>query len=235
MGGSVDSGPVTTLMLVHGAFHGSWCWDPLLAELAARQVDACAVDLPFTTLADDEATVVAAVEAQHARGEQVVLLGHSFGGAVISGAGGIGAAARPGVAHLIYLTAVLTSPEETLSIEPSPGMGALRYDGDVASVDPDGAVAAFYHRCPPQDAIWATSRLRGMPAATLTAPSSAAAWRVVPSTYIVCTDDQMIGADDQRRMAARATTSHELDSDHSPFLACPAALADILEQIVRRI
>ena len=64
-------------------------------------------------------------------------------------------------------------------------------------------------------------------------PSSAFAWRTVPSTYIVCTDDQMVPVSFQRRMAARAGATFELDSDHSPFLSAPGELADVLAPIVR--
>ena len=53
---------MTTLLLVHGAFHGAWCWDRLRPELSDRGIAAQAVDLPFTSLADDEAAVVAEVE-----------------------------------------------------------------------------------------------------------------------------------------------------------------------------
>ena len=223
---------MTTLLLVHGAFHGAWCWDRLLPELSSRGVKARAVELPFTTLADDEAAVVAEVEALAAQGEQVVLLGHSFGGVVISGAGAQGSVPRPGVAHLIYLAAVLADPGGGVAIDPSPGMAALRFEGDRARIDPGGSADAFYHRCSEQDAAWATEHLRSMPADLLSTPSSAFAWQVLPSTYIVCDDDRMVGPEAQRRMAARATSSIEISSEHSPFLSCPAALADVLAPIV---
>jgi pimeloyl-ACP methyl ester carboxylesterase len=226
---------MTKLLLVHGAFHGAWCWDRLLPELSARGVSTHTIDLPFTSLADDEAATVAAVEKLSADGEPVVILGHSFGGAVISGAGGLGKAGRPGVAHLIYLAALLVDPDDPVALDPSPGMTALRFEGDLASVDPLGATLAFYHRCAPPDAEWATAQLRAMPSAVLSAPSSTWAWKAVPSTYIVCTDDQIVAPDAQRRMAARASDVFEIDSDHSPFLACPAMLADLVAPIIRSI
>jgi pimeloyl-ACP methyl ester carboxylesterase len=186
------------------------------------------VDLPFTGAADDEAVTVAVVDELVASGERVVLLGHSFGGTVISDAGG-----RPGVAHLVYLTALLLDPLVEDPPEPSAGAAAVEFTGEEAAVNPAGATGAFYHRCSRADAAWATTRLRPMPTTRFGEPPSAFAWRSVPSTYIVCTDDRMVPPDAQRWMAARAGATVELDSDHSPFLSCPGELADLLGPIVQ--
>ena len=75
---------MTTIVLVHGAFHGGWCWEPLLPELAARRVDAVTVDLPLTSLDEDAAAVTAVLDAVDG---PVTLLGHSYGGAPITVAG----------------------------------------------------------------------------------------------------------------------------------------------------
>jgi pimeloyl-ACP methyl ester carboxylesterase len=108
-------------------------------------------------------------------------------------------------------------------------MAAFGLDGDQSRVDPQLATMAFYHRCRPEDAEWATARLRPMPTATLIASTGEdPAWRRVPSTYIVCTDDQVIAPSTQRKMAAAAGSVVELDSDHSPFLSSPARLAEVL-------
>ncbi len=203
-------------------------------QLEARSIPSRVVDLPFTSGADDEAATVAVVDELVASGERVVLLGHSFGGVVISGAGAVdGDAGRPGVAHLVYLTALLLSDEPENPTESSPGVAAIDFSGDTSFVDPAGAVGAFYHRCAPADAAWAAARLRPMANDRLGQPSSAFAWRTVPSTYITCTDDQMVPVSFQRRMAARAGAAVELDSDHSPFLSAPGELADVLAPIVR--
>ena len=112
---------MTTLVLVHGAFHGGWCFDRLIPELDARGIPSRVVDLPFTSAAEDEAATVAVVDELVASGEPVVLLGHSFGGVVISGAAAVDAdAGRPGVAHLVYLTALLLSDEPEMPTGSSP-------------------------------------------------------------------------------------------------------------------
>jgi pimeloyl-ACP methyl ester carboxylesterase len=200
-----------------------------MPELAGRGLRAEALDLPFTSRADDVATVAAAIDRLSGAGEPVVVVGHSLGGAVISAAGG-------SAAHLVYLTAVMADPAEPFEMgDPTPGMSAIRMDGDQSSVDPKLATVAFYHRCRPEDAEWAIARLRPMPTATLAAPMAEdPAWRRVPSTYIVCTDDQIMSPPAQRKMAAGARSVVEIDSDHSPFLYCPAELAGILAGVVGR-
>ncbi len=222
---------MTRLLLVHGAFHGGWCWDRLVPELTARGLQAEAVDLPFTTPEADRETVAAAIARLAEGGEPVVAVGHSWGGAVITAAAG-GADGRPSASHLVYLTAIMHEPERPIDLGSSPGLAALRTEGEVASVDPAQATTAFYHRCRPEDAEWATSRLRPMPTAVLGARlPEHVAWKHVPSTYVVCTDDQIISAQSQRGMAAQAGASVEVDSDHSPFLSCPGVLADVLARV----
>ena len=214
------------LLLIHGAFHGAWCWDRLLPELAAQGVDASAVELPFTSVADDQATVESAIERIAGGGQQVVALGHSFGGAVIS-------RSAHRAAHLIYLTAVMVEPGDATDLGESPGLAALSLEGDTASVSPEGAVTAFYHRCSPADAEWATARLRPMPMSVLIgATTDSPAFRSVPSTYVVCDDDQIISAAAQSTMAELAGRVEHIDSDHSPFLSYPADLARLLARVV---
>src|SRR3974390_3927769 len=99
--------------LVHGAWHGSWCWDRVVPELAARGVTARTLDLPSVggasgeNLSSDAAAVRKVIDAQ--RGP-VVLCGHSYGGMVIS----LAAATSQRVARLIYLCAFV--PEERQSL-----------------------------------------------------------------------------------------------------------------------
>ena len=220
---------MTRLLLVHGAFHGAWCWTKLLPELADRQLEAEAVELPFTGAADDRQVVKDAIAKLSAGGEPVVVVGHSLGGAVISAAGG-------GAAHLVYLAALMGDQGEETHLGETPGMVALRMDEESAWIDPAHSTTAFYHRCSTEDAAWATAQLRPMPLTSLMAPmDEPAAWRDVPSTYVICTDDQIVNPANQREMAHRAGHVIEMDADHSPFLSDPAALADALAGIVARV
>jgi pimeloyl-ACP methyl ester carboxylesterase len=226
--------PGATALLVHGAFHGAWCWDRLVPALTARGVECEAVELPFTSLADDAETVAAAID--QAAGP-VVVVGHSYGGSVITAGAGGGDDRRP-AAHLVYVAALMPDPEDPIELASTSGMGAFGADDSgMARVDPDQAVAAFYHRCPPADAEWAVSRLRTMPFATLAAAMEPGqvAWRQVPSTYVVCSDDQIISPDDQRRMAARAGRRVDLDADHSPFFCRVEQLSDVIADVTRHV
>jgi hypothetical protein len=224
-GGSMPSDD-THVLLVHGAFHAGWCWDRLLPYLAERSIDASVVDLPFTSQADDWRTVEEAIDRLAHAGRRVVVVGHSHGGSVISGSG-------YRADHLVYLTALMTAPDDEVDLGGAPGMSAILVDGNTASIDLSQAAGAFYHRCDPADAEWATARLRPMPVATLRADGEPEpAWRTVASTYIVCDDDQIIAPAAQEQMAGHATDVRHIDSDHSPFLACPAELASHLAEII---
>ncbi len=135
------------VLLVHGSFHGAWCWDHLIPELAARNVDAHAIELPFTSLADDATAVASAIEECEG---PLVVVGHSYGGAVVTlGAGPDNG--RRGATHLVYLAAILTDPTQPLDLKPTPGMSGIQIGDDgMARVDPSTATQALFHRCPPE-------------------------------------------------------------------------------------
>jgi pimeloyl-ACP methyl ester carboxylesterase len=219
------------LLLVHGSFHGAWCWDHLIPELAARDVDAHAIELPFTSLADDASAVASAIDDIDG---PLVVVGHSYGGAVVTLGAGPGDGHR-GATHLVYLAAILTDPTHPLDLKPTPGMSGIHLGDDgIARVDPSTATEALYHRCPSELANWAISNLRPMPLGNFgsTRDQPPVAWRVVPSTYVLCMDDHAIDPSDQRRMAAESNECVELDSDHSPFLSTISPLADVLAGVV---
>lgn len=220
---------MATIVLVHGAFHGGWCWEPLLPELAARGIDAVTVDLPLTTLNDDAAAVVAVLDATDG---PVTLLGHSYGGAPITVAG-----LHPSVERLVYLTAMAPDDgQNATGTDVQIGddfMSAFRLaDNGLPEVDPARAPEIFFPDVDPDTAAAFAARLR--PGNTGGADLvERAAWHERPSHYVVCADDPILLADSQRAIAARiGATVHELPGDHSPFLARPAALADVLAAIV---
>ena len=138
----------------------------------------------------------------------VVVVGHSYGGAVISD----GAADVAGVAHLVYLAAIVADEGETMTTidvgGPSLGLGdadasevpaamQLTDDGFLV-IDPELAVGAFYADCEPADVEYALDRLSPQSPATFAQPLRAAAWRTVPSTYVVCADDRAVSVQFQR-------------------------------------
>ena len=211
-------------VLVHGAWHDATCWDAVVTELEARGVASLAVRLPLTGLADD---VQAVREAITRAGQGCLVLGHSYGGVVISTA----AADSAEVTRLIYLAAFLTEPDEDMFAFMAggklPESLAFGEDGSV-SVVPERAVDVFYGDVDPETARAMVQRLRPMAGPGVGDIQPGEAWRSVPTTYVVCSHDQAIPVEGQRRMAVRAEEVVEWPTSHSPFLSRPQAVADLV-------
>jgi hypothetical protein len=106
-------------------------------------------------------------------------------------------------------------------------------DGNaLAILDKSRAIQLFFNRCSPSVAAWASERLHTyMGTKAISQRLTQAGWKEIRSTYVLCTDDRAIELRWQRRMAERATHSVELDSDHSPFLCMPDAVAEIFARV----
>ncbi|MFI7501552.1 alpha/beta hydrolase [Streptomyces sp. NPDC049687] len=212
---------MTQVVLIHGAWHGAWCWDGVVAELQHRGVQATAVELPLTGYAED---VAAARSAIQAAGSDAIVVGHSYGGRVITQA----ATGLP-VARLVYVAAFLGDPREEDVPTHSSLLGAsLLIDERGVRVDPQAAAAVFYGDADAQAATAWVSRLRPMPLEDPIVSDAEAAWRSIPSTYLVCTNDQALPPVSQRKTAAHASEVIEWPTDHSPFLTRPAELAELI-------
>jgi pimeloyl-ACP methyl ester carboxylesterase len=162
-----------------------------------------------------------------------VLVGHSYGGAVITEAG-----AHPAVTHLLYLSGLAPDTGEACGGYLFPDAGGDLPPGFVppeepVAIDPQVAVGQFYHDCDEQDAAWAVGQLRPQPLAWLGQRPRQAAWPVKPSTYVICTDDRAIDPAQQRLWAARCTDSQEWPTGHSPFLTHPARVATLIATLTR--
>lgn len=228
------------VLLVHGAWHGPWCWERVQAMLRPRGIETHTVDLPSCrtqpdgrrTFADDAATVRAALDKL---GAPAVVVGHSYGGMVITE----GAAEHPNVRHLVYLAAFMPDVgEQTLTLltsapEPNPALfAAVRNGADGwSTVDPAVVHELFYGDCGPEDAALAAARLRPMRGGNEIIAS--VAWKTAPSTYVVATQDRIILPSLQRVMAKRAAAVLEWETSHSPFWSRPELLADLLERLAR--
>lgn len=232
-----------TVVLVHGAWHGAWCWEQVLPRLDAASVPLVVVDLPSVshagvTLHDDADYVRGALDSITG---DAVLVGHSYAGAVISEAG-----LHPNVAHLLYLAAFVlevgeSAQENALAGGDGPSdLGAAIEVQDaptgekVLTIKPEGAVAAFYHDCTPDVASAAVERLRPQSLAALGGKVDAAAWREKPTTYVVCTDDRALPVALQRSNAARVGSSIDWPTSHSPFSSRPDLVADLLIDLSSR-
>ena len=216
-----------TVVLVHGAWHGAWCWDNVVELLTDAGVRSVAVELPFTDLAADVAATTAAIDAVEG---PAVLVGHSYGGIVISEAGN-----HPAVRHLVYVCAFAAdsgrSAASAVDEHTAPtelGKGFIIGDDGQVTLDREIARACFYADCDPADADAALDRLRPISFACFNDTVTTAAWRTKPSTYALCTEDRAVHPELQRVLAAGCTNIVEWPTSHSPFLSQPALVADLL-------
>jgi pimeloyl-ACP methyl ester carboxylesterase len=214
------------VVLVHGAWHGAWCWDRVVDELGRRGIPATAVELPLTGLDDDAVAVRQAIEAA---GPGCIVVGHSYGGVVI----GVAAAGLP-VARLVYVAAFMVEApgEQMAHLAGSALLDALVVDERGLTVDAAKAIDVFYADADAATAADAVGRLRAMPLAGLEPEPSEPAWRTIPSTYVVCTGDRALPVSSQRAMSARASEVVEWPTDHSPFLTRPADVAALVAQLL---
>lgn len=226
-------GSPATAVFVHGGWHDGWSWHLVRELLDARGVPSVALDLPMTTLDRDAAMLSAALAG--VEGDAIVIA-HSWGGSVAT----LGASGAPNVRHLIYLAAVVTEAGRP-SLSPPPavpvkGRETLRpkviiETDTTTTIDRAVSLAAFYHDVEPSLARQAASRLRPFQKTgyAVIETDAVAAWRTIPTTYVVCAEDRMIHPDTQREMAAAAGAEVlEWRSSHSPFLSHPGLVADLV-------
>ena len=223
------------IVLVHGSYHGAWCWDLLVPELERRGHRTVAADLPTADPAAGAAEYAKVVVDAIISGTEPVLVGHSMGGLVIP----LVAAAHP-VRRLVFLAAMLPSPGKSTNdqrkAEPIDGLVPPTtaewsdLGDDVWMVGPNTATELFFHDAPPDIAAWAVARLRPQSYRVMNELTPLAAWPSVESDYIVCRDDHALNPA-WGRTAARerlGIEAAEIDGSHSPFLTRPAELADSL-------
>jgi pimeloyl-ACP methyl ester carboxylesterase len=229
-----------TIVLVHGAWADASSWNAVIAPLQAQGYTVLAPPNPLRGLVDD-AAYIASFLAQCTRGP-VVLVGHSYGGAVITNAGTQGGDVRA----LVYVDAFMPDEGETIVqiidgsssalavADPTTVLDVAGYPGAPAGVAEAFLKAATVHEAFAQDLseeerllIVATQRPASF-VANVT-PSGVPAWKSIPSWAVLGTDDRVIPIGVQRRMAERAgATVSEVDASHVSMVSKPdAALAAI--------
>ena len=218
-----------TVVLVHGGFVDGSGWQGVYSRLKEDGYSVSIVQNPTLSLEDDVAATKRVLDAQS---EPVTLVGHSYGGAVITEAGN-----HPNVARLVYIAAF--APDEGESVETL-----------IADPPPDAPVPPIL---PPQDGFLFLDREKfhesfagdvdaeeaefmadsqvpwGVEA--LSGKISEPAWRNKPSWYLIATEDRMIPPPAQRAMSERAgSTVVESEASHSVYVSKPAAVAELIEE-----
>ena len=234
---------MTTFLLVHGAYHGAWCWRYLTPLLEAAGARVLAPDLPghgadTTPSAELSLSLYAdhVAAAARAAGEPVALVGHSMAGAVIAQAA---ERAPEAIRRLVYLTAYMPGHGESIVDWARKDAGTkaqgtrVEYEGvPCLAVDRAKTREAFYQDATEADVDWVAARLRPEPLAVFRAPLALTPENFgrLPRDYISCRRDLAITADLQDAMLAAlpARRVWQMDTGHSPFVVAPGALADIL-------
>jgi pimeloyl-ACP methyl ester carboxylesterase len=219
---------VHNIVLVHGAWADGSSWNKIIPLLEKKGFHVTAVHLTFTSLADDAATVKRAVALQDG---PVLLVGHSYGGEVITEAGD-----DPKVAGLVYVAAFAPdlgqSVGELSGQYPTPGGKELRPDASGYLQLTDKGVAEDFAQdltTPEKQLIAATQGQVSGPS-VLGAKVTAVAWKQKPDFYIVADQDRMIAPEQEAKFAEQmhAKTIH-IASSHVPMLSHPREVADFVE------
>ena len=225
---------IKNVVLVHGGFVDGSGWEGVHRILSGKGYTVTVVQNPTTSLADDVAVTRRAIAAQDG---PVLLVGHSYGGVVITEAG-----SDPQVNALAYIAAFAPDAGESVSsliANPPPGAPVppiLPPQDGFLFLDRDRFAASFAADVPPAQAAfmadsqvpWGVDALGG----TVTEPG----WRVKPSWYLVASDDRMIPPPAQRGMAERAgATVTEVPGSHSVYVSQAQATADLIHAAVESL
>ena len=218
-----------TVVLVHGAFADGGGWGDVIPLLEERGFEVTAVQNPLTSFADDVATTQRVIDAQS---KPVILVGHSYGGAVITTA----ARDRNNVKALVYIQAF--GPDEGENLQEL----LANYPSKIGSaLAPDSAGFLYVDRSKFAEVFAAdvTERVLSVMSASQKPIKAeifgqkygAPAWKNIPSWYLIGTDDQAINPDLQRLFAKRMdATTHEGKSSHVPFASHPEKVVEIITE-----
>jgi pimeloyl-ACP methyl ester carboxylesterase len=221
-----------TIVLVHGAFADATSWQHVIPILERDGYNVIAVQNALASLAGDVETTKRVIDAQTG---PVVVVGHSYGGAVITGA----AAGNSNVKALVYIAAFAPEPGEAI------GAYGDKYPAPLnATLKPDAAGFLYIDRArfrevfcadlPATEASVMAATQKPVIGSAFGASVDQAAWKTIPSWYLVTQDDRAINPDLERFYAKRigAKTS-EIKSSHVPFISHPAEVARLIEQAAR--
>ena len=217
-----------TIVLVHGAFANASGWSGVIDRLQKRGYNVVAVENTLTGLPADVVTTKRLVDAQPG---DVVLVGHSYGGAVISGA----SAGDPKVKALVFVAAFAPDANEPIKavgakFPPPPLNAALRPDAaGFLYVDTAKVHDVFAADIPRAQTRIVAATQKPLAGAAFDQSNSGAGWKNIPSWYIVATKDRSINPDAERFYAKRAKAkTTEVESSHVVFLSHPDTVVSVI-------
>jgi pimeloyl-ACP methyl ester carboxylesterase len=232
LAGAARAAPVKNIVLVHGAWVDGSGWRPVYDILKRDGYDVTIVQQPLSGLEDDVAATRRILERQSG---PVVLVGHSYGGAIITEAG-----ADPRVAALVYIAAHAPEEGETETGNgkryPAAGRGAIQKTADgYTYLDPARYQPDFGADLPAEEAQFEARAQMLTAAKVFTTPIHSPAWKLKPSWYLVAGADRIISPDLERMYAARAH-SHLVEvagASHSVYRTHPKEVAALIEEAAR--
>jgi pimeloyl-ACP methyl ester carboxylesterase len=229
-GGSLmaQSTAVKNVVLVHGAFADGSSWSKVIPLLQAKGFNVTSVAIPLTSFADDVAATKRAIAATDG---PVILVGHSYGGLVITEAGN-----DPKVAGLVYAAAFAPDANQTIAeiskpFPPAPGLTKVRplTDGFIL-LTPEGIETAFAQDLTGEEKALLISVQPQTSGSIFDARPTTAAWHTKPSWYIVASNDRMIAPEQEKSMAKQMNaTTTVLPSSHVVMLTHPKEVAKVIE------
>ena len=224
---AAPQGAIKNVVLVHGAFADGSGWEPVANILRKDGYTVSVVQHPETSYAEDVKFTKALIDRQSG---PVVLVGHSYGGAVITEAGN-----DPKVAALVYIAALaLDAGESSATIQkalPPAGTGIKPTDDGYFYIDPAVFAADFAADVPADKAAFMAVSQVLLSAEAFTHAVTTPAWRSKPSWYMVATADRSINPDQQRMMAKRMKAKTiEVKSSHVAYISHPRESARLIEE-----
>ncbi|MEJ6782486.1 alpha/beta hydrolase [Aminobacter sp. Piv2-1] len=226
---------VNNIVLVHGAWGDASHWRHVIPPLVAKGYNVTAVQNPLTSLADD---VERTSKLAAAQGGPTLLVGHSYGGAVISGAG-----REPNVVGLVYIAAFAPDEGDSLGSifarrEPPSGAAGIRPDKDgFLWLARDTFRAGFGQDLDETEALVMAVTQKPIAARCFEDKAGPAAWRSKPSWYQVSTGDNMIPPETEQWMADRMNTRKtiRLDASHASLASRPAEVVALIDEAAKAL
>ena len=223
------------VVLVHGFWGGAAHWSKVIVELDRRGYESLhAVENPLTSLADDARRTQQMIKQID---QTVLLVGHSYGGAVITEAGDL-----PNVAGLVYIAAFAPDAGEALGAltEQMPPEAASNSAPDTDGyvwISQDKFHESFCQDLEPGEALVMAVTQKAPVGSTFADTVTDPAWKKKPTWYQISTEDRMIHPDNERRMAQRISPRRtiELAASHASLASQPIAVCDLIDEAARSV